>query len=132
MDSLYLPNLTKVIAISGYIRDEILKEGIPSEKIIVIPNPVVVDKPTSAAVEHVRQTYGLSPSSKTFGILGLLNGFCGIIDKGPKEGWGPITMVTDDDGLQVIRFELTPEAADDEPADPQDNPGDDGDEEDGG
>jgi hypothetical protein len=32
------------------------------------------------------------------GLLGILNGFCGTVDGGPKAGWGPITAVFGDDG----------------------------------
>lgn len=32
------------------------------------------------------------------GILGVLNGFCGKYDDGPKAGWGPIMAVIEDDG----------------------------------
>ena len=42
----------------------------------------------------------------TCGLLGLLNGFCGIIDAGPHEGYGPITAVFGDDD-QIERFVRT-------------------------
>ncbi len=32
------------------------------------------------------------------GVLGLLNGFCGNYEDGPKKGWGAIAAVFDTDG----------------------------------
>ena len=40
------------------------------------------------------------------GILGILNGFCGIIESGPKAGYGPITARFDNDG-NLVGFERT-------------------------
>lgn len=34
----------------------------------------------------------------SFGVLGLLNGYFGSYDDGPKKGWGPITAIVEDDG----------------------------------
>jgi hypothetical protein len=33
------------------------------------------------------------------GVLGLMNGLCGVIPEGPKKGWGYITAVIDDNGF---------------------------------
>jgi len=40
------------------------------------------------------------------GILGVLNGLCGVMKSGPKEGWGPITAETDESG-KIVRFRRT-------------------------
>lgn len=40
------------------------------------------------------------------GMLGVLNGYAGTYDSGPREGWGPIAAIVDDDG-QILRFERT-------------------------
>lgn len=37
------------------------------------------------------------------GILGLLNGFCGVIDGGKYDGYGPITAVSEDGQLAYFR-----------------------------
>jgi len=50
---------------------------------------------------------GKIKGSTKVGLLGLLNGFCGTIEKGRRKGWGPITAVVDDDTLQITGFELT-------------------------
>lgn len=39
------------------------------------------------------------------GLLGILNGLCGTFDRGPKQGWGPIRAIVEDDGN--VRFERT-------------------------
>ena len=44
------------------------------------------------------------------GILGILNGFCGIIERGPKAGYGPITARYDEDGM-LVGFERTNSAS---------------------
>lgn len=33
------------------------------------------------------------------GLLGILNGFCGTVPEGEREGWGPIAAVLADDGV---------------------------------
>ena len=40
------------------------------------------------------------------GLLGILNGYCGIIESGPKIGYGPITGRFNDKGL-LVGFERT-------------------------
>lgn len=47
--------------------------------------------------------------SSEVGILGVLNGFAGTFDDGPKKGWGPITAVVEDDG-RVTSFRWTDNA----------------------
>jgi hypothetical protein len=32
------------------------------------------------------------------GILGILNGFAGSFDEGPRKGWGPISALMESDG----------------------------------
>lgn len=45
-----------------------------------------------ANVDHMPDEQGIA------GILGVLNGFCGKYDDGPKAGWGPIMAVVEADG----------------------------------
>ncbi len=59
--------------------------------------------------EHQSVQVGGEEGRPTVGLLGLLNGFFGTFDGGPKAGWGPITAVVDDDDHTRIReFILTP------------------------
>lgn len=51
---------------------------------------------------------GMSDDQGICGFLGLLNGYCGSYDEGPRKGWGPITVVMEDDG-RVTRIYRTPE-----------------------
>lgn len=56
---------------------------------------------------QVRGEYG-ERGVYTVGLLGILNGYCGTIDGGDKNGWGPITAVmSHDDRLGITRFERT-------------------------
>jgi hypothetical protein len=41
------------------------------------------------------------------GILGILNGYCGTYDDGPRKGWGPISVEVQKDG-RVTRVFRTP------------------------
>jgi hypothetical protein len=45
----------------------------------------------------------------TVGLLGILNGLVGVIESGPKEGWGLITATFDDAG-KLTHFWRTPNA----------------------
>lgn len=40
----------------------------------------------------------LPPDTYCWGMLGLLNGYFGTYDVGPKRGYGPITAIVEDDG----------------------------------
>lgn len=40
------------------------------------------------------------------GFLGILNGYAGAFDEGPRKGWGPISAVVEDDG-RVTSFRRT-------------------------
>lgn len=40
------------------------------------------------------------------GLLGIMNGYAGVYDDGPKKGFGPITAVVESDG-RVSGFHLT-------------------------
>lgn len=51
-----------------------------------------------------------SPHGYVLGLLGVLNGYCGTVSSGPKEGWGPIMATWDGDDL--VGFEILPAALD--------------------
>jgi len=40
------------------------------------------------------------------GLLGFLNGLCGMYDDEPRKGWGPIAMELDEDQAFIRRFRL--------------------------
>jgi hypothetical protein len=44
---------------------------------------------------------GFQPQQYVCGLLGLLNGFCGMYDEGEFKGWGPITAVLDDSASTI-------------------------------
>jgi hypothetical protein len=64
----------------------------------------------SALGEHPTVQVGvLKGVGLEVGMLGVLNGFCGVFDEGPKKGWGPIMAIYDGD--QIARFRRTDEKA---------------------
>jgi len=56
------------------------------------------------------------PDGLVLGILGLLNGYCGAIEKGEKAGWGPIAARYERSHPSqigdLIEFTILPEALD--------------------
>lgn len=63
-------------------------------------NQLLADHPTlqvGAGMEHRRVA----------GVLGLLNGFIGTIDEGPRQGWGAIAAIYQ--GGRLTSFERVPE-----------------------
>ena len=72
-------------------------------------NEAILDHPTIQA-GYAKDwpseiTNSLDPSQGVAGFLGVINGYCGAYDNGPKKGWGPVTAMIDDDG--AISFCLT-------------------------
>lgn len=63
-------------------------------------NPYMVEHPTVQTAEG-------ADGETIVGILGVLNGFCGVITDGPAKGRGPITAVYDDDRCGIVRFVRT-------------------------
>lgn len=51
----------------------------------------------------------IAPGTFRVGVLGILNGFCGSIDDGPRKGWGPIAAIYEHG--QLLRFERSEVAA---------------------
>lgn len=56
------------------------------------------------------------------GILGFLNGLVGVLPDGPRQGWGYITAIFDDETQELLKFERTKNVAEGiitpEPTDP--------------
>lgn len=42
------------------------------------------------------------------GLMGLLNGYLGVYDEGPRAGWGALVAEIDDDAGQIKRFYRQP------------------------
>lgn len=62
-------------------------------------NDAMLRHPT---VQVARQV-GASDDAFEVGFLGMLNGIIGVIEDGPRKGWGHIAAVMDDDGT-LLRF----------------------------
>jgi len=52
----------------------------------------------NAAIDNQRLGGDLAAKQPVCGFLGLLNGFLGAYETGPKAGWGPVTVVIEKDG----------------------------------
>jgi len=61
------------IAISGAIRDDLLRFDVPLEKINIIPEGIALDEFSPGVdVVSLRKQFGLDGETKTFGIIGFL------------------------------------------------------------
>ena len=61
----------------------------------------------AALAEHPTVQVGVADRQFVAGIIGILNGFIGTIDEGPRKGWGVIAAVYE--GGKLIRFAREPE-----------------------
>ena len=74
--------LNELLALDPYATAELLC-------LDVVCNEKVAHHPTIQVRGHGATSY-IAPGAFRLGVLGLLNGYCGTIDEGPKAGWGPI------------------------------------------
>ena len=90
--------LNSLVEIDRYAIAELLCIRVPC-------NQALADHP-SVQVQTGREGGGytyIAPGTSRVGMLGLLNGFCGTLDDGPRKGWGPIVAQYDEGRL--VRFE---------------------------
>ena len=83
-------------AVIGYLNDLLECDPEATQKLFdcrVPCNTRLADHPTI-------QVLGTYPHTDV-GILGILNGFVGVIEEGSRQGWGLITAVYDEDGTLV-------------------------------
>jgi hypothetical protein len=92
--------LNAVVAIDPYAIAELLCIRVPCNRALADHPSVQV----AVGGDGCPITY-IAPGSFRVGILGILNGYCGNIDDGPLEGWGPIAAIYDEGRL--LRFERT-------------------------
>lgn len=57
-----------------------------------------------ALAEHPTVQVGAQHGGFNVGMLGILNGLCGVYDDGPKKGWGAIAAEFEDDPDGKDRF----------------------------
>jgi uncharacterized membrane protein len=91
--------LNSLVAIDHYAIAELLATRVPCNEALAAHQSVQV----AGAGKDVAY---IAPGTFRVGILGILNGYCGTIDDGPRKNWGPITAVYDNGML--VRFERTP------------------------
>lgn len=63
------------IAVSGVVRDRLVRWGVPARKITVVPNGMEVDELSydAAARQQVREQFGIRPDAFVIGALGRLD-----------------------------------------------------------
>jgi hypothetical protein len=89
--------LNELIAIDPYAIAELLITRVPC-------NQQLADHPT-VQVASGKDGGGyifIAPGTFRVGMLGILNGFCGKIDEGPRKDWGPITARYEDGRLICV------------------------------
>lgn len=62
----------KIIAISECVRAQLEGDGVPSEKIVVVPNGLDTDEWRPRESSQLRQTLGIGPEKFLFGVVGQL------------------------------------------------------------
>ncbi len=60
------------VAVSGHIRECLIRDGIPDGKVVVLPNPSEPMNIDPEIVQVVRDRYGLQASQRVFGIFGRI------------------------------------------------------------
>lgn len=63
---------TKIIAISECVRAQLEKDGVPGEKIVVVPNGLDTDEWRPREKSQLRQTLGIGSEKFLFGVVGQL------------------------------------------------------------
>jgi len=89
--------LNSLVAIDPYALAELLCIRVPC-------NRALAEHPTVQAMAFGDSSCTfIAPDTYRVGVLGILNGFCGVIDNGPHKSWGPINAIYGDGVL--LRFE---------------------------
>ena len=89
--------LNSLLAIDRYAIAELLIFAAPC-------NQELADHP-SVQVRGAEGTTYIQPGTFRVGLLGILNGYCGTLEGGEHDQWGPIAAVYADG--QLARFERT-------------------------
>lgn len=65
-------SIPHVVAISEHIKDRLVENRLPADRISVIPNPTIVRSVRKVAIERACAAYRILPGQKTFGIFGRI------------------------------------------------------------
>jgi glycosyltransferase involved in cell wall biosynthesis len=68
--NIFEPGVRKFVAVSKYIADRAVADGIDSRKITVATPPVIVEEVSDAELREVRERHDLPPGVPLFGIFG--------------------------------------------------------------
>jgi glycosyltransferase involved in cell wall biosynthesis len=79
--TLYARLIDLHIAISGAIKDNLLRLLVPDEKIVVVFDAIdLQDFDDTVSIGHLRQEFGLNEEEQLFGIFGRIVGWKGIVE----------------------------------------------------
>ena len=95
--------LNEVVKLDPYAVAELLTVKVECNKALAEHPTIQVHVASEDPNELTGLTF-LRPGTSRVGILGILNGFCGVYEYGPKKNWGPIAARYGDGKL--IGFEL--------------------------
>ena len=62
----------RFIAISEYMKECLVRNGIPENRLYVLPNPVRPEPVLQYDVEHLREQYGITNKDRVLGIVGRI------------------------------------------------------------
>jgi hypothetical protein len=97
----FIKYLNDLLEVDRYAIAELLCMDVPC-------NLAMAEHPTVQVRGFGSMTY-IAPDTYRLGILGLLNGYFGVIENGPNVMHGPIQAIYEHG--QLVRFERTPEHA---------------------
>ena len=77
---LFIKQVPKFLAISKYMNSCLIKNGIPENKLVVIPNPVYPEAVAYNDVIALRKQYGITKNDRIVGIVGRIIRWKGHIE----------------------------------------------------
>ncbi len=73
LQRIFLNRASRVVAVSGAVRDALVRGGVHPDRIVIVPNPVTVhDRGAEDAGRRVRARHSLPDRALVFGIVGRL------------------------------------------------------------
>jgi hypothetical protein len=89
--------LNSLLVLDRHFMQELLALRVPC-------NQQIAEHPSIQVVQGSERDTFIRPGEFRAGILGVLNGYCGIFKDGPHPGWGPIAAIYDEGRLIKFAF----------------------------
>ena len=77
---LFIHKVSRFIAVSEYLKKNLVENHIPEDRIVVIHNPARFKSVHSGTRDRVREQYGIDPDQRVFGIVGRIIRWKGHIE----------------------------------------------------